>query len=258
MTSPAAAQGKPFQGRVALVTGGSRGIGKGIALELARQGCTVAFSYVRHHEEARKAQAAVEALGVPCLCHRANLAEVDDVKGLIQAVRERFGVLHILVNNAASGVQRPLLELEPKHWEWTMDVNARAAWLLAKEAVPIMPPGSSIVNISSLGSQRVLRNYFSVGTSKAALEAITRYLAVELGPLGIRANAISAGLVDTEALQTFPNRAEMLADTKGKTPAGRMVTERDVAGLVVFLCSPAAEMLRGQVIILDGGMSLLA
>lgn len=248
----------PLAGRVALVTGGSRGIGKAIALELAAQGCAIAFNYLRRHQEARDTQAAIEALDVPCLRQRANLAEPGEIKTLVQAVRERFGALHFLVHNAATGVQRPLLELEEKHWQWTMDVNARSAWLLVKEAVDLMPPGSAVVTISSLGSQRVLKNYFSVGTSKAALEAVTRYLAVELAPRGIRANAVVGGLVETDALDHFPNREDMVRQATERTPAGRMVTADDIAKAVAFLCSPASDMIRGQVIVVDGGMSLLA
>jgi len=248
----------PLAGRVALVTGGSRGIGKAIALELASQGCSIAFNYLRHHQEAREAQAAIESLGVPCLRQRANLAEPAEITSFVQAVRERFGSVHFIVHNAATGVQRPLLELEEKHWQWTMDVNARSVWLLVKEAVDAMPRGGAVVSISSLGAQRVLKNYFSVGTSKAALEAITRYLAVELAPRGIRANAVSGGLVDTGALDHFPNREDMIRDATEKTPAGRMVSVEDIAKTVAFLCSPASDMIRGQVIVVDGGMSLLA
>ena len=247
---------KPLSGKVAVVTGGSRGIGRAIGLELARQGASVAFNYLRHHQEARDAQAEIESSGVQCLCQRADLADAKAIEGFFKLVADKFGFIHALVNNAASGVQRPLLELEEKHWQWALDVNARAAWLCAKSAVPIMPPGGSIVNITSLGSQRVFTNYFSVGVSKAALEAVTRYLAVELAPRGIRANAVSGGLVMTDALSHFPNKDEMIRTAVEKTPAGRMVTAEDIARVVAFLCLPASEMIRGQTIVVDGGWSL--
>jgi enoyl-[acyl-carrier protein] reductase III len=121
-----------------------------------------------------------------------------------------------------------------------------------------MDPGSSIVGISSLGSMRVLENYVLVGTSKAALESVVRYLAVELAPRGIRVNAVSAGVVETEALDHFPNREQMLHAAQTRTPAGRMVEPDDVAGVVAYLCSPDAEMVCGQTLIVDGGYSLLA
>jgi len=154
-------------------------------------------------------------------------------------------------------VIRPALETEDKHWDWTLHANARALLSLTRAAAPQMPAGSSIVAISSLGAQRVLENYILVGTSKAALESIVRYLAVELASREIRVNAVSAGVVDTEALDFFPNKDEMLA-MAGRTPAGRLVSPEDVAGLVAFLAGPDAAMIRGQTLIVDGGYSLLA
>jgi len=124
--------------------------------------------------------------------------------------------------------------------------------------VPSMPEGSSIVAVSSLGSTRVLENYVLVGTSKAALESLVRYLSVELAPRGIRVNAVSAGVVDTKALDHFPNKEQMLEAARTRTPAGRMVEADDVADAVLFLCSPQAEMVRGHTLVVDGGYSLLA
>ncbi|HEV7565623.1 MAG TPA: SDR family oxidoreductase, partial [Microbacteriaceae bacterium] len=155
----------------------------------------------------------------------------------------------------ASGVSVPALEATEKHWDWTVNTNARALLQLAQAAAPSMPDGSSIVAISSLGAQRVLDNYTLVGTSKAALEALVRYLAVELAPR-IRVNAVSGGVVDTDALEHFPNREEMLA-AGAANPVGRMVTPDDIANAVAFLCSADADMVRGQTVIVDGGFSLL-
>lgn len=244
-----------FEGKVALVTGGSRGIGKAIALEFARRGADVAFNYMRSHEDAAQTQDEIEALGVRCLRVKANLAETPKVKELFAQVAKKFPRLDILVNNAASGVQRPASELEEKHWDWAMNINAKGPWLCAIEASRLMTDGGSIVNITSLGSQRVLPDYFSVGTSKAALEAITRYLAVELAPQGISVNAVSGGYVETGALDHFPQREEMLAAGE-KTLVGRMAEAADIARVVAFLCSKEAEMIRGQVVVVDGGASL--
>jgi enoyl-[acyl-carrier protein] reductase III len=163
-----------------------------------------------------------------------------------------------VVHNAATGVIKPALETEDKHWDWTLNANARALLSLARACAPDMQSGSSIVAVSSLGAQRVLENYVLVGTSKAALESVVRYLAVELSPRGIRVNAVSAGVVETEALDHFPNREQMLSAGKTRTPAGRLVEPEDVAGAVAFLCSPDADMLRGHTLIMDGGYSLLA
>src|SRR3712207_3654196 len=148
-----------------------------------------------------------------------------------------LGPLDVLVHNAATGVIRPALETEDKHWDWTLGANARALLSLARAAAPSMTPGSSIVAISSLGSTRVLENYVLVGTSKAALESLVRYLAVELAPRGIRVNAVSAGVIETQALEHFPNREQMLAAGRERTPAGRLVEPSDVADAVAFLCS---------------------
>ena len=246
-----------FEGKVALVTGGSRGIGKAIALQFAEHGAHIAFNYIRNHKAAAQTQTEIEALGVRCLRMRAHLGDASKISQLFAEVDEHFGRLDILVNNAASGVQRSASELEEKHWDWTLNINAKAPWLCAIEASKLMRDGGSIVNITSQGSQKVLPYYFSVGTSKAALESLTRYLAVELAPQGIAVNAVSGGYVETGALDHFPNRESML-EAGHSTPAGRMVTASDIARVVAFLCTADAAMIRGQVIVVDGGYTLLA
>jgi enoyl-[acyl-carrier protein] reductase III len=167
-----------------------------------------------------------------------------------------LGELHALVHAAATGVIRPALETDDKHWDWTLSANARALLSLTRAAAPAMPQGASVVGISSLGSVRVLDNYTLVGVSKAALETLVRYLAVELAPRGIRVNAVSAGVVETGALEHFPNKDAML-EMGARNPVGRLVTPEDVAGVVTFLCSPEADMIRGQTVVIDGGWSLL-
>lgn len=175
-------------------------------------------------------------------------------------IDEEFGRLDILVNNAASGVLRPAMELEESHWDWTMDINSKALLFCAQEAAKMMEKngGGAIVSLSSLGSIRYLKNYTTVGVSKAAVEALTRYLAVELAEKGIRVNAVSGGAVDTDALTHFPNRDELLNDAKERTPAGRIVETEDLTKAVLFLLSDDADMIRGQTLIVDGGISLLA
>jgi enoyl-[acyl-carrier protein] reductase III len=163
------------------------------------------------------------------------------------------------VNNAASGVQRPIMDLEENHWDWTMNINAKALLFCGQEAAKLMEKngGGHIVSISSLGSIRYLENYTVVGVSKAALEALTRYLSVELSQKNIVVNAVSGGAIDTDALKHFPNREELLEDAKKNTPAGRMVEIKDMVDSVEFLVSGKADMIRGQTIIVDGGRSLL-
>lgn len=244
----------PLRGGTVLVTGGSRGIGKAIALRLAREGAArVAIGYLRSDRAAEETAAELQALGAEAVLVRGNIGS----ERVLEQVAE-LGPLAALIHSAATGVARPALETDTRHWDWTLNANARALLQLARVAAPEMTSGSSIVAISSLGSSRVLKNYALVGTSKAALEALVRYLAVELAPSGIRVNAVSGGLVETGALEHFPNREEMLRMGRERTPAGRMVTPEDIAGVVAFLLSPEAEMIRGQTIIVDGGFSLPA
>jgi enoyl-[acyl-carrier protein] reductase III len=244
-----------FEGKSVLVTGGSRGIGKAISLRFAEQGAArVAVSYLRNDRAAEETAEEIRGLGAEPMLLRGNLGDPQKTKALL----DEAGTLDVIVSNAATGVIRPFLELDEKHWDWTLNANARALFTIAREAAPTMSPGSSIVAISSLGSDRVLDDYLLVGVSKATLEALVRYLAVEFAPKDIRVNAVSAGLVETGALDHFPNRDEMLRFYRERTPAGRLVEPEDVADAVCFLASPAAAMIRGQVVVVDGGYSTLA
>jgi enoyl-[acyl-carrier protein] reductase III len=236
-----------------LVTGGTRGIGREVARRFARDGATkIALGYLRNDSAAEEAAEELRALGAEPVLVRGNVSSAK-VAGAVAAL----GPLDAVVHCAATGVIRPALETTDKHFDWTLAANARAFLSLARAAAPRMPAGSSIVAVSSLGSSRVLENYVLVGTSKAALEALVRYLAVELAPSGIRVNAVSGGVVETGALDHFPNREQMLSWSLKRTPAGRLVEPADVADTVSFLCSPAAEMIRGQTIVVDGGFSLV-
>jgi enoyl-[acyl-carrier protein] reductase III len=244
-----------FAGKSVLVTGGSRGIGREIALRFADLGAArVGISYLRNDSAAEATAGEIRERGAEALLLRGNVGDPAKAASFV----EEMETLDALVSNAATGVIRPALELEERHWDWTMNANARAFLTLARHAAPRMQPGSAIVGISSLGSTRVLENYVLVGASKAALESLVRYLAVELSPLGIHVNAVSAGLVETGALEYFPNREEMLEGYRRRTPAGRLVEPHDVAEVVCFLASPAAGMIRGQTVVVDGGFSVVA
>jgi enoyl-[acyl-carrier protein] reductase III len=243
-----------FDGASVLVTGGSRGIGRAIALRFAEQGAArVAIGYLRNDRAAEEAAEELRAAGAEPQLLRGNVASER-----VATEAAELGPFDVVVHNAATGVIKPALETEDKHWDWTLSANARALLSLTRVLVPEMRQGSSIVGVSSLGSTRVLENYVLVGVSKAALEAVVRYLAVELAPRGIRVNAVSAGVVETGALDHFPNRETMISDSLARTPAGRLVEPGDVADAVSFLCSPDAEMVRGQTLVVDGGFSLLA
>ena len=237
-----------------LVTGGTRGIGRAIALRFARDGAErLVLGYMRNDRAAEEAADEVRSAGAEPVLVRGNVAS-ERVIGELAS----HGPYDVVVHNAATGVIRSALETEDKHWDWTLSANARAFLSLARATAPDMSSGSSIVAVSSLGSTRVLENYVLVGTSKAALESLVRYLAVELAPRGIRVNAVSAGVVETGALEHFPNRETMIREGLERTPAGRLVEPEDVAGAVAYLASADAEMVRGQTLIVDGGFSLLA
>ncbi|PLT33013.1 enoyl-[acyl-carrier-protein] reductase FabL [Bacillus sp. V5-8f] len=244
--------------KVALVTGSSRGIGKQTAMRLAKEGYDLVINYARSKSKAMEVAEEIEAIGRKVLVVKANVGDVTKIKSMFEQIEEFYGRLDVFINNAASGVLRPAMELQETHWNWTMDINSKAFLFCAQEAAKLMEKngGGKMVSISSLGSIRVLENYTSVGVSKAALEALTRYLAVELSPKNICVNAVSGGAIDTEALTHFPNREEILADAAKETPAGRIVEMEDMVNAIMFLISEQSSMIRGQTIIVDGGRSL--
>ncbi len=251
-----------FRGKVALVTGSGRGIGRAIALELARQGADLLVNFFRNRQPAQETAEAIRAIGRQAEVVRANVGELDGIEALFDGLKRAYGGLDILVSNAASGYNRPAMSQKPKGWEWTMNINARALLFCAQQAAPLMQArgGGAIVSLSSPGSFRVLPDYVVVGASKAALEALTRYLAIELAPMGIVVNAVSPGIVATDALRHFDASRDgtVLDMALRATPAGRLVTPEDVAQVVAFLCSPEASMIRGQTILVDGGYTLPA
>jgi enoyl-[acyl-carrier protein] reductase III len=250
-----------FEGKVALITGSGRGIGRAIALHLAERGADMIVNFFRNRVPAEETAHEIEKLGRKAVVVKADIGDPEGIEHLFAETDKAFGALDILVCNAASGYNRPVMEQRVKGWDWTMNINARAALFCAQKAVPLMIRRGRgyIVNQSSIGSQRVLPDYVVVGASKAALEAVTRYLAIELSPLGIVVNAVSGGAVLTDALKHFRTLQDshLLAHADERVPAGRMVRPEDIAGVIAFLCTPAAEMIRGQTIIVDGGYTLV-
>ncbi len=245
-----------LQGKIALITGGSRGIGRAIALRLAENGVDIVVNYVRHRRDAEATVAAIEEKGVRCLAVKANVAKEADVDRMFEEISATYPQLDILVSNAASGVLKPVMELTTRHWDWAMDINARALLSLSQHAVRMMAKGGRIMAVSSLGAVRAVPNYTVVGASKAALESLVRHLAVELGPRHITVNTISAGVVDTDALKKFPNRDEIIGESLRRTPLGRLTTPEDVADLALFLCSDLSSMISGQTLVVDGGYAI--
>ena len=247
---------KALAGKVALITGGSRGIGRAITLKLAEEGADVVINFFRKKSTAESTAQEARDRGVKAHIIKANVGEPEQIGSMFDEIESQFGRLDILVNNAASGVARSALDLDDRGWDWTMDINARAFLLCAQRAARLMKSGGKMVSISSLGSRLVLPIYTAVGVSKAALEALTRYLAIELAPRGICVNGIAAGAVETETLKLYTADPNLPQSAWQTTPAGRIVKPEDIAELVAFLCSDQSNMIRGQIIVIDGGVSL--
>jgi enoyl-[acyl-carrier protein] reductase III len=246
-----------LESQVAVVTGASRGIGRAIALRLATAGADVVVNYFLNHEAAEKTAAEIRAHGVRAHVVQADMKDPGQIRNLFDEVQAHFGGLDILVSNAASGVFRPVNELTVKHWDWMMNTHPRAFLLCAQSAVPLMQGRKGrIIAVSSIGSQRTIPQYAGMGVAKGALETLTRYLAVEYAQFGIAVNAVSGGAVATESWQQLAEVEAVIEEIRRKTPAGRIARPEDIAEAVVFLCSPQAEMIRGQVLVVDGGYSL--
>lgn len=246
---------------MALITGSGRGIGRAIALHFAARGADVVVNFFRNREPAEATVNEIRKYGHRSLLIKANVGDLGDLNRLFDEVRDSWGGLDILVHSAASGYNRPAMLQKPRGWDWTMNINARALLFGAQRAARLMEPrgGGYIVSLTSVGSRRVLPDYVAVGASKAALESVTRYLGVELIRKNINVNAVSPGVVQTEALHHFAssgNQQDILKRFENSVPAGRLVTAEDVAGVVAFLCTPAARMIVGQTIQVDGGFAL--
>jgi enoyl-[acyl-carrier protein] reductase III len=248
-----------LRGKRALVTGASRGIGRSIALSLADFKVDVAINYLRHRSRAEETAEEIRDRGVRALLVKGNVADPEDVARIFDTLRSEWGGLEIVVSNAASGVLRPARELTLHHFDWAMHINAAALLPITQNLIEMPSAGEKVlVAVSSLGATRAIPNYTAVGASKAALESMVRHLAAEFAPEGMRINAVSAGTVDTDALLHFPNREELLEAARRRTPAGRLLSPQDVANTVVYLCTEYASMIHGQVIVVDGGYSILA
>ena len=238
-----------FTNKVALITGGARGIGRATALKLAQAGCDIAIIYYNSSDEAVALTAEIQASGRQAIAIQANVADHQSVKEMFVQFAEHFSQLDFLISNAASGVF--------KHWRWCMETNALALNHLVSEGRSLMPAGSRVVALSSLGAHRAIPNYAFIGASKAALEALVRSLSLELAEVGISVNTVSAGVVDTDALKHFPNREQLLQEYQAHALAARPLTPQDVANAVYLLCLPEAEMIKGHTLFVDAGYSVV-
>ena len=240
------------------ISGGTRGIGRAVALSQARAGCTLFLNYMRDEESAKKTKRDTEKKGARVILLRGNVGDAEMVVTLFASVKNHTDRLDALVHCAALGVFKPVHRLRVKDWDVSLDVNAKALVLLAQAALPLMQEnGGNIVAISSLGSHRVTPNYGAIGISKAAVENTVRYLAAELAGFNIHVNAVSGGLVDTDSLKMFPKIDRMKKEYILRTPAGRIGRPEDIADVVSFLLSDQSGWIYGQTLVADGGYSLL-
>lgn len=243
--------------KVALITGGARGIGRATALKLASAGVDIAIVYYNSSDEAQKLVNELETLGRRAVAIQANVADHQSVKEMFVEFKKHFEKLDFLISNAASGVLKPAMKMTTKHWRWCMETNALALNHLVTEGRELMPWGSRVIALSSLGAQRAIPNYAFIGASKAALEALVRSLSLELAESGICVNTVSAGVVDTDALKHFPNREQLLDEYQAQSLAGRPLTPVDVANTIYLLCLPEAEMIKGHTLFVDAGYSVV-
>ncbi len=247
---------KDLKGKVALITGGTRGIGLAIAKGLAERGADIVINYFRSRDAANKAVDDIQSFGVDCYAHRANIGNHDMIPPIFKKIKEKYGKLDILVSNAALGIFTSALGIDDKAWHLSMNTNTQALLLCAQNAVSMMPDNSRIISLSSLGSTRYIPGYAAIGVSKAAIENLTRYLAYELAPRRITVNCVSGGFIDTGALRSFPNYEDLIEEVVRRTPFDRMGTPEEVANVATFLAGPKASWITGQTIVVDGGYSL--
>jgi enoyl-[acyl-carrier protein] reductase III len=243
--------------KVIFISGGSRGIGRAISLSQAEPGVHLFINYLRDDDAAREVKHDAEKKGAKVTLLPGNVGDPDAIPALFEAVKKETSRLDALIHNAALGVFKPVSQLRVKDWDISLDVNAKALLLLTQSAMPLMKAeGGRIIAISSLGAHHFTPNYGAIGISKAALENLVRYLAVELAPHKIRVNAVSGGLVDTDSLKMFPNLEKMKKEFLERTPGGRLGKPEDLADVVAFLLSPQSDWIYGQTLTVDGGYSL--
>ncbi|MGA2073601.1 MAG: SDR family oxidoreductase [Terriglobia bacterium] len=241
-----------------LVTGGTRGIGRAISLRFARAGAAVIATYVRDQKAADDLQATADREKLRIRLCRADATRSQGIEDMEKSIDEGGEPLTGLVHCAATGVHRVFSELNTRHFDWTFSLNVRAFFELTKALLNRFAERSSVLAVSSMGAQRALPYYSLIGSSKGALEALARHLAVELAPRGIRVNILVPGTVATDAWKAMPQGEDRIAAATSRTPIGRLVTPEEVAWAAQFLCSEAGTGIVGHALVVDGGAGIVA
>jgi len=249
-------------GRVALVTGSSRGIGSACALRLAEAGADVVLNYVTSRAAADDLALQILGMGRRVTVIKADVSEEDDIRSMIEFIDREFGKLDILVSNAASGGFRPMLAVTEKNFMSTMKTNVLALIHLVQASVKLLERATGrakVIALSSHGSNMAIPMYGAVGGSKAALESFSRHLALEVGGRGININIVKAGLVPTDSTSRIPYADQLFESRKHRSMTGdRFLTKEDVADAVLFLASPLSDMIQGETLTIDGGAGVHA
>ncbi|MBU9492429.1 SDR family oxidoreductase [Burkholderia multivorans] len=247
-----------MRGKLVLVTGGAKNVGKAICRRFAEQGAHVILNFFHSLDASKQTAAELRALGATVDVIRASVAQQAQVDRMFDEIERRYGRLDVLVNNAASGALLGVDAIGAEHFDRALDTNLKGAFWCARRAAALIERsgGGAIVNVSSVGATLVPANYLVVGTAKAALESLTRYLAVEYAPRNIRVNAASSTLIDGDVAAQFPDPDNTKRSSIAATPLKRLATADDLADVVLFLASDAARWVTGQVVVADGGLSL--
>ncbi|MBD3232238.1 MAG: SDR family oxidoreductase [candidate division Zixibacteria bacterium] len=250
-------ESKPLNGKIALVTGGSRGIGRAISLKLADMGATVCINFLKSRDSAEDTLQKVHEKSSESILIRGNVGNRKNIEKIFKTIEEKFGKLDLFISNAALGVFADVKDVDEKAWNLAMDVNAKSLLYGAQKAADLMTDGGKIIALTSMGTTRYVPGYASIATSKAAIETLVKYIAIEYNSMGITCNAVSGGFVETDSLKAFPDYEDIYREAIRRTPSEKIASPDDIAGVVSLLCLPESGWITGQIIVADGGFTLI-